>query len=352
MHSSGKNMTINASVGSAGAAPTPLDAGLLSAIGAVGAEDAETAADPGSFSMMLSGMAETPLAAIEAQVLASLDEQEDPALQDPATSPADNAALAIVAALLPAIAAPQPDVQTRQPVTVASLPATAAGPAGISGLPALDESLAAAWLSIPSKVAAIDTPRDTLPSEGEAVDRLAALVAQPGGGGSDGAPAMGFSPLLQATKLGNAFAQATDMLQPQPPIQHSVGTARWAEELGTRLTLMAGQGQMSGSLTLSPEHLGPLHVQIDIKNDVANVWFGSQHADTRAALNDALPRLREMFGASGLVLGDTGVSRDTPRQEAHAAEARRFASQREDVVVGSTERGARIAHLGLLDTYA
>ena len=160
--------------------------------------------------------------------------------------------------------------------------------------------------------------------------------------------------MMLVSQLGSALAHtATNALQPQPPLRHSVGTTRWAEELGSRLTLMASQGRLSGSLTLSPEHLGPLHVQIDIKDDVASVWFGSQHADTRAALNDALPRLREMFGAAGLVLGDTGVSRDTPRQEAHAAESRRFAAQREDAVSDSIERrGVRIAHAGILDTYA
>ncbi len=160
--------------------------------------------------------------------------------------------------------------------------------------------------------------------------------------------------MAQVSQLGTAFAQATSNLpQAQPPLQHGVGTARWAEELGSRLTMMASQGQLSGSLTLSPEHLGPLHVQIDIKNDVASVWFGSQHADTRAALHDALPRLREMFGSSGLVLGDTGVSRDTPRQEAQAAETRRFVTQRQDSVLGSSEpRAVHIAHLGILDTYA
>ncbi len=159
--------------------------------------------------------------------------------------------------------------------------------------------------------------------------------------------------MTQVSQLGSALAQtSTGVVQSQPSLHHNVGTARWAEELGSRLTLMASQGKLSGSLTLSPEHLGPLHVQIDIKNDVANVWFGSQHADTRAALHDALPRLREMFGTAGLVLGDTGVSRDTPRQEAQAAEVRRFAAQREEAVSGTELRSVRIAHAGILDTYA
>ena len=226
-------------------------------------------------------------------------------------------------------------------------------PSGNAGCPTT-KTLATAWLEAATGDAAADSAPQDVPGDGEGPEHPGFGAAAAAAPVAIGSPAATFSPLMQVSQLGNAFAQTTPgFLQPQPPLQHGVGTARWAEELGTRLTLMASQGQLSGSLTLSPEHLGPLHVQIDIKNDVASVWFGSQHADTRAALNDALPRLREMFGASGLVLGDTGVSRDTPRQEAHAAEARRVATQRDDSVLGSSEpRVVHIAHAGILDTYA
>jgi flagellar hook-length control protein FliK len=310
--------------------------------------------------MMLSGMTEMPLSRTGTQASGSTDEVEDPALLDQALTPDAVAAQAIVAGFLPAMAIPLA-APLKQALPAESPPAVSAGAARLPEMPALDnETLAAAWLVAATRAApddaAIDAAPQGVPGDGESLEHLALGAQSIGGTASGGSPATGFSPLMQVSQLGSALAQTTtNILQPQsqPPLQHGVGTARWAEELGTRLTLMASQGQLSGSMTLSPEHLGPLHVQIDIKNDVANVWFGSQHADTRAALNDALPRLREMFGASGLVLGDTGVSRDTPRQEAHAAEARRFAAQREDSVLTSSERRAvHIAHAGILDTYA
>ena len=183
-----------------------------------------------------------------------------------------------------------------------------------------------------------------------AAPNAAAPVAAPAAG-----TGLAFSPLQLVTQLGRSVAQTTGGTdQPQPPLQHAVGSARWAEELGSRLTLMAGQGQQSGSLRLTPEHLGPLEVRIDIKDDVANVFFGSQHADTRSALNEAMPRLRELFASSGLLLGDTGVSRDTQRQDARAAEPRRYGSSGQDIqqIGGELQVTSSARHAGLLDTYA
>ncbi len=57
-----------------------------------------------------------------------------------------------------------------------------------------------------------------------------------------------------------------------------------------------------------------------MNQDTTNVWFGAQHADTRAALTEALPKLREMFSASGLALGQAGVSHEMPRQDTRRGE--------------------------------
>jgi flagellar hook-length control protein FliK len=134
-----------------------------------------------------------------------------------------------------------------------------------------------------------------------------------------------------------------------------VGTARWKDELGARITLMATQGQQSGSLRLSPEHLGPLEIEITVNDDkTTNVQFGAQHADTRAALQDALPRLRELFATAGLLLGDAGVSGQAPRQRPTDDGASRMAgNDGRDGEPTPLQRPVRsITHSGLLDTYA
>ncbi len=137
-------------------------------------------------------------------------------------------------------------------------------------------------------------------------------------------------------------------------LREPVGTARWADELGNRLVLMSVRGQQQGSLTLTPEHLGPMEVQISVNRDTASVWFGAQHADTRAALVEAMPRLREMLASSGLSLGQSGVSEQAPRDTSGAG----------SFVSGDGSAGAdtdaievsapawRSWRPGLIDTYA
>jgi Flagellar hook-length control protein FliK len=134
-------------------------------------------------------------------------------------------------------------------------------------------------------------------------------------------------------------------------LQERVGSTRWGDELATRITLMTAQGQQHGSLRLSPEHLGPLEVRIHVSQDTANVWFGAQHDETRAALQDAIPRLRELFAASGISLGQANVSRQAPRQSQSSQSGLRTHGGREDFVTHEITSAAR-TQLGLVDTYA
>jgi flagellar hook-length control protein FliK len=158
-----------------------------------------------------------------------------------------------------------------------------------------------------------------------------------------------------ASNFGSPLPQAAPATgTPAQTLHSAVGSARWAEELGSRLTLMTLRGQHEGSLTLTPEHLGPLEVRISVSHNTANVWFGAQHADARAALAEAMPRLRELFGNAGLTLGEAGVSQHAPRQGSRDGEPARIAA------AGATgvEAGDAIAapatrrvQLGLVDTY-
>lgn len=154
----------------------------------------------------------------------------------------------------------------------------------------------------------------------------------------------------------NATAAATTALQAASAgqlLRAAVGTPQWADELGSRLVMMSTRGQHEGSLTLSPEHLGPLEVRISVQHNNAQVWFGAQHADTRAALAEALPRLREMFAEAGLSLGQAGVSHEAPRRQADPLAA--DASYRGDAEPDAPEPlpvAARPLSSALLDLYA
>jgi flagellar hook-length control protein FliK len=134
------------------------------------------------------------------------------------------------------------------------------------------------------------------------------------------------------------------------PVQAPVGSSQWADEIGTRLTMMTEQGKHAASLRMSPEHLGPLEIRIAIRDDQASVWFGAAHADTRAAIEHALPRLRELFESQGMSLADAGVYREAPREQ--PGTARGFNGGE---LTGNSEesngQAVRVS-VGLVDAYA
>lgn len=135
------------------------------------------------------------------------------------------------------------------------------------------------------------------------------------------------------------------------PVHQPVGSAAWADEIGSRLTVMAEQGKHTASLRLSPEHLGPLEIRIAIRDDQASVWFGAAHADTRAAIETALPRLRELFASTGLSLADTGVFHEPPREHSNPA-AHSGTAGGDGQAADEASTVIRRTILGLVDAYA
>jgi flagellar hook-length control protein FliK len=109
-------------------------------------------------------------------------------------------------------------------------------------------------------------------------------------------------------------------------LKEQLGTPRWQHELGQRLVTLAGQGVREVRLQLHPEHLGPLEVRITLHDSQVGLWFGAQQAETREALEQSLPRLREMFTQGGLTMTDASVAQHHQDRGSQTAAAREAAS--------------------------
>ena len=81
--------------------------------------------------------------------------------------------------------------------------------------------------------------------------------------------------------------------------------------MGKQVVWMANQNIRSAEIRLNPAHLGPIEVRIEMEDDQVSLAFSSRHAVVREAVEQALPRLREMFEESGLNLTDTDVSQQS-----------------------------------------
>jgi hypothetical protein len=136
------------------------------------------------------------------------------------------------------------------------------------------------------------------------------------------------------------------------PLQH----AAWSNELGSRVVLMSGQQLQSARIQLSPAELGPITVNLVVDDGSADLTFHAHHVLTRDAIEQALPRLREMLNDNGLTLGNATVS-DQGVQKDGSGRASREARGVEspgDATTGREESSeaqpARVSR-GLLDTF-
>ncbi|AXA94379.1 flagellar hook-length control protein FliK [Massilia sp. YMA4] len=167
--------------------------------------------------------------------------------------------------------------------------------------------------------------------------------------------------LPQATQAVLATAQAAEAAASNQ-LQARVGTNAWEQQLGQKVVWMVAGGDQSASLTLNPPDLGPLQIVLNVSNDQASVSFMAAEAETRQAIEDAMPKLRETMSEAGIELGNTSVSTGTQDQRqafAEQAEARAAAGMRRsgNETGGGAEQAkpepvVRRTVLGAVDTFA
>jgi flagellar hook-length control protein FliK len=93
----------------------------------------------------------------------------------------------------------------------------------------------------------------------------------------------------------------------------SPGSAAFAPELGATLATFVREGVHHARLELNPAAMGPLSVQIQLEGQAAHVHLAAQNADTRQALEQAMPTLAGSLREAGLTLSGGGVF-EQPRQ--------------------------------------
>lgn len=145
----------------------------------------------------------------------------------------------------------------------------------------------------------------TLPTLAELLPASHAGSAQSANPLSPGSPVSGFSPL--APQLASSLL---DMGVPQP-----VGSKGWSGAIAERVMWMVQGDQQFARLKLNPPNLGPLEVRVNIQQDQASVSFLASQAAVREALEQALPRLREMLDQQSLQLVRADVSDPGAQQQ-------------------------------------
>ncbi|NML43406.1 hypothetical protein HHL11_06555 [Ramlibacter sp. G-1-2-2] len=197
----------------------------------------------------------------------------------------------------------------------------------------------------------------------------ALLAAVPGGSPAKQEHAAAETPSLQAADL-SALAAASSQPQQLAPAVPATAVhqaalpshpldAAFAGDLGVEVRWMVESGLQQAELHLHPADLGPIHIQLSVQQQAAEISLSAAHATTREGLQQALPALREMLAGQGLQLAQAGVSSgQQQRQQAREQPpAREKNTQLPGVgAISAAPRrsgGARTqGTLGLLDLYA
>jgi flagellar hook-length control protein FliK len=106
-------------------------------------------------------------------------------------------------------------------------------------------------------------------------------------------------------------------------------------------------------IAINPPDLGPIDIYITVHDDQARIHFAVQHDAVRDAVQDSLPRLRDMLLQSGLQLANADVS--TGRQD-HPRAAPDFAMAYTNLdepgaPAESTPKAETHFRAGFVDTY-
>ncbi|MAY91410.1 flagellar hook-length control protein FliK [Haliea sp.] len=215
--------------------------------------------------------------------------------------------------------------------------------------------LAAAERLRGEEATALQAARQRAP-EGGLEPLRAALAA---GGGESTTPTTAMS----ATQGANAAADTSAPTAPRTfahlAMTHAPQDAEFAGELANRLQIFARNGGHEATLQLHPADLGRLQVSITTEGDQARVVFVADSAAARDAIEQSMPRLREMLAQSGLQLSHSDVSSqfqggaDSQRDAPGLPRTAGADSLADGPVPGTAEPGAALASAGvrLVDYY-
>lgn len=157
------------------------------------------------------------------------------------------------------------------------------------------------------------------------------------------------TPVSNVTHLNSPISLSVDM-----PVTHKA----WADEFSQKIVWVTTQHGQSAELHLNPPQLGPVDVLIKVEGDQATALFTSAHAVVRDAIEQALPKLREMLADNGIMLSNATVSDQSPKEQQTKQTDQQYRKEsrqakiEEAILVGSTPIGSGRYQQGSVDTFA
>lgn len=176
--------------------------------------------------------------------------------------------------------------------------------------------------------------------------QMPAAVAEHASPSASSASAQAAAPLAQATPAGDAPSAVR--------VDTPVGNRGWDAEIGQKVVLLVNRQESRAELTLTPPQLGKVEVSITVNGDQTSATFVSASPAAREALEQALPRLREILAEAGITLGQASVNAESARRDKDGSPTEGRAVSHGEDAAGSAAAPAQWVHRrnGLIDTFA
>ncbi|WP_159653611.1 flagellar hook-length control protein FliK [Vibrio atypicus] len=172
--------------------------------------------------------------------------------------------------------------------------------------------------------APVNTPVN--PAVAEQAMLKAAMSAKTVGGLTNGSAAKNESGLGQGGEpaFAQQLAQAAGLQQSssgqvraeqaaQVPLQMNREMA--SDQVAERVQMMLSKNLKNIDIRLDPPELGRMQIRMNMNGDGATVHFTVANQQARDALEQSMPRLREMLAQQGVQLGDTSVQQQASGQQ-------------------------------------
>ncbi|MBN9461010.1 MAG: flagellar hook-length control protein FliK [Burkholderiales bacterium] len=95
---------------------------------------------------------------------------------------------------------------------------------------------------------------------------------------------------------------------PSSTLSTPVGSPAFPSHLAAEVATIGLAGVERAEIELRPRELGPVRVELSMSGESARIAFSAAHPDTRQAIEQTLPILKDMLAERGLMLAGASVS--------------------------------------------
>ncbi len=174
-------------------------------------------------------------------------------------------------------------------------------------------------------------------------------------------PALSTHSATATHTAGRSHETAAPTPQNAPSITAHLHDNKWSQQLSDRVLWLARGDVQNAQINITPAHLGPIQISLSLNGEQMTAHFVSANQEVRQALEDALPRLREMLAGAGINLGQANVGSQQQQAQAEQFTAKGENSRQssDGAILPADQHGIDTAHAhpiqrgqGLVDLFA